>query len=162
MTFVPYHIKWDKGLFCLVTGELVKLIEKKSNRELEQERKNKGDEFHWKNNMKILWRPWEKEKVSSQQGDNISGSEKKTNWNTSNKIFCEHMRHFLHEGSFTLPQQRQRNVQKKCAARAKMFFCWLELTFFRRCRCCRHLALNNFIFWVKYAYINESFAFSPD
>ena len=32
-----------------------KLNEKKSDRELEREIKNKGDIFCWKNNMKILW-----------------------------------------------------------------------------------------------------------
>ena len=31
-----------------------KLNEKKSDRELEREMKNKGDTFRWKNNMKIL------------------------------------------------------------------------------------------------------------
>ena len=37
--------------------KLAKLNEKKSDRELERETKNKGDEFRWKNNMNILkWR----------------------------------------------------------------------------------------------------------
>ena len=36
--------------------KLAKLKEKKRNRELERETKNKGDEFRWKNNMKILKR----------------------------------------------------------------------------------------------------------
>ena len=33
-----------------------------TDKELEREIKNKGDEFCWKNNMKILYRRWEKEK----------------------------------------------------------------------------------------------------
>ena len=37
-----------------VGDRIEKLNKKKSNRELEQEIKNKGDKFHWKNNMKIL------------------------------------------------------------------------------------------------------------
>ena len=35
---------------------LAKLNEKKSDRELERETSNKGDEFRWKNNMNILKR----------------------------------------------------------------------------------------------------------
>ena len=33
-----------------------------TDKELEREIKNKGDEFCWKNNMKLLYRRWEKEK----------------------------------------------------------------------------------------------------
>ena len=46
----------------------------------------------------------------------------------------EHVRHFLHKtcnqetsGSFTLlsrAKQRQRNIQRKCAVRAKLRFCY--------------------------------------
>ena len=48
--------KWEVG------DRLAKLDEKKSVRELEQEIKNKTDEFRWKNNMKILYWRWENEK----------------------------------------------------------------------------------------------------
>ena len=37
-----------------VGGRPVKLNEKKGDRDLEREIKNKGDIFCWKNNMKIL------------------------------------------------------------------------------------------------------------
>ena len=37
-----------------VGGRPAKLIEKKGDRDLEREIKNKGDIFCWKNNMKIL------------------------------------------------------------------------------------------------------------
>ena len=47
LTFVPYHIKSDKGLFCLVTGEIVKLIEKKSNRELRHSKREKTKEMNF-------------------------------------------------------------------------------------------------------------------
>ena len=44
-------------------------------------------------------------------------------------------------------KQRQRNVQKKCAARAKLFFCLLDLLlFFHSSRCLRRVALHDFIF----------------
>ena len=39
-----------------------KLSEKKSDRELEREIKNKGDIFCWKKNMNILLWRWENEK----------------------------------------------------------------------------------------------------
>ena len=42
-------------------GRPKKLNEKKGDRDLEWEIKNKGEIFCWKNNMKILWRPWQNE-----------------------------------------------------------------------------------------------------
>ena len=68
--------------------------------------------------------------ASGQQGENVFLQlKKKANRKLSIKIFCEHIRHFLHKtcnywGSFTWQQQqRQGNVQKKSPARAKLFFC---------------------------------------
>ena len=49
--------KWESR-----RNELAKLKENKSDRELQREMKNKGDEFRWKKNMKILKRRWENEK----------------------------------------------------------------------------------------------------
>ena len=52
----------------------------------------------------------------------MSGSEKK-------KSERERVRRFLHKKNFlevsrcSRAEQRERNVQKKCAARAKLFFC---------------------------------------
>ena len=46
----------------------------------------------------------------------------------------------------------QRNVQKRCAARAKLLFCQLGpilVFFFYRFRCHRHLALHDFIFCLS-------------
>ena len=37
-----------------VSDRLAKLNERKKDRELQREIKNKGDEFRWKNKMKIL------------------------------------------------------------------------------------------------------------
>ena len=53
--------------------------------------------------------------------EKMSGSEKKSE--------REHVRHFLNKKKFlevsrcSRARQRQRNVQKKCAARAKLLFC---------------------------------------
>ena len=40
-----------------VGDRLAKLNKKNSDRTLEREIKNKGDEFRWKNNMKVLYWP---------------------------------------------------------------------------------------------------------
>ena len=57
-----------------VGDRLAKLNEKKSDKELEREvkkkKKQKGDEFRWKNNMTILYRWWENENASGLQGEN--------------------------------------------------------------------------------------------
>ena len=42
-----------------VGDRLAKLNKKNSDRTLEREIKNKGDEFPWKNNMKVLYWRWE-------------------------------------------------------------------------------------------------------
>ena len=48
-------------------------------------------------------------------------------------------------------KQRQRNVQKKCAARAKLLFCQLDLLLFFTVlrRCLRSLAVHEFIYFLK-------------
>ena len=55
-----------------------------------------------------------------QYKEKMSGSDKKSE--------REHVRHFLHKKVSDVSRcgrakQRQRNVQKKCAARAKLLFC---------------------------------------
>ena len=65
----------------------------------EKKIKNKGDEFRWKKNMKFHGGG---EKMRNARGQQravskvkVSGSEKiKENKNTSNKVFCEHIRQF--------------------------------------------------------------------
>ena len=50
---------------------------------------------------------------------------------------------FLEVSRRSRAKQRQRNVQKKCAARAKLLFCELDLLlFFHRSRCLRRSALH--------------------
>ena len=52
-----------------------------------------------------------------------SGSEKKVNRTTYNISFIKRVtRKFLEVSCCRRAKQRQRNVQKKCAARAKFFF----------------------------------------
>ena len=54
----------------------------------------------------------------------MSDSEKKVNKNTSDISSTERVtRKFLEVSRCSRAKQRQRNVQKKCAARAKLLFC---------------------------------------
>ena len=64
------------------------------------------------------------EKMRNASGVKMSDNEKKSEQ--------EHVRHFLHKtcnqevsgvSRFSGAKQRQKNVQKKCAARAKLLFC---------------------------------------
>ena len=58
----------------------------------------------------------------------MSGSEKKVNRTTYNISSIKSVtRKFLEVSRYRRAKQRQRNVQKKCAARAKLFFCELNL-----------------------------------
>ena len=50
----------------------------------------------------------------------MSGSEKKVNENTYD---ISSIKTFLEVSRCSRPKQRQRNEQKKCAARAKLLFC---------------------------------------
>ena len=54
----------------------------------------------------------------------MSGSEKKVNENTYDIFSIKRVTmKFLEVSRYSRAKQRQRNVQKKCAARAKLFFC---------------------------------------
>ena len=53
----------------------------------------------------------------------MDGSEKKVNENTNDISFLKRLTtKFLEVSRCSHAKQRQRNVQKKCAARAKLFF----------------------------------------
>ena len=69
----------------------------------------------------------------------MSGSEKKVNENTYD---ISSRKKFLEVSRCSRAKQRQRNVQKKCAARAKLLFCQLDLMLFFTIlrRCLRRLA----------------------
>ena len=81
-------------------------------KELEREVNNNGDQFRWKKNMK-LYSGGEKmrsiEKNSVNRNTNISSIKRV---NRKLKVVLR----------FSCAKQRQGNVQKKCAARAKLFF----------------------------------------
>ena len=69
----------------------------------------------------------------------MSDSEKRVNKNTSDipSIKCV-TRKFLEVSPNSRAKQRQRNVQKKCAARAKLLFLLIRpIVFFYRSRCLR-------------------------
>ena len=79
----------------------------------------------------------------------MSDSEKRVNKNTSDIPSIKRAtRNFLEVSGNSRAKQRQRNVQKKCAARAKLLFSLIRplVVFFYRSRCLRRLALYDFIF----------------
>ena len=89
-------------------GRPAKLKEKRGDRDLEREIKNKGD------------------KVRNASGHQckvkMSGSEKKVNKKTYDISFIRRVtKKFLEVSRCSRAKQPQRNVQQKCAARAKLF-----------------------------------------
>ena len=61
----------------------------------------------------------------------MSGSEKKVNENTYDISSIKRVtKKFLEVSRCSRAKQWQRNVQKKCAARAKLLFCQLDLMLF--------------------------------
>ena len=72
---------------------------------------------------------------------------KKVNKNTYDISSIKRVTRKFLDVSRSRAKQRQRNVQKKCATRAKLFFCLLDLLlFFHSSRCLRRVALHDFIF----------------
>ena len=79
----------------------------------------------------------------------MSGSEKKVNENTYDISSKKRVtKKFLEVSRCSSAKQRQRIVQKKCAARAKLLFCLIDLLLFFTVlrRCLRRLALQDFFF----------------
>ena len=81
--------------------------------------KTKGDIFCWRNNMKFCSGGM----LAATKGEN-ERQLKRVNKNTSDIPFIKRVtRKFLEVSCNSRAKQRQRNVQKKCAARAKLLFC---------------------------------------
>ena len=76
---------------------------------------------------------------------------KKVNKNTYDISSIKRVtRKFLKVSRCSHAKQGQRNVQRKCAARAKLLFCYLVLFLcFHRSRCLRRLALHDFTFCLS-------------
>ena len=78
--------------------------------------------------------------------EKMSGSEKKVNENTYDISSIKRVtKKFLEVSRCSRAKQRQRNAQKKCAARAKLLFCLLDLLLFFTVlrRCLRRLELHD-------------------
>ena len=97
-----------------------KLNEKKGDRDLEREIKNKGDIF-------LLEEQHQHENFCS-GGDNVNGQQCKEKMSSSDKKVNKNtydiasIKKFLEVSRCSRAKQRQRNEQKKCAARAKLPF----------------------------------------
>ena len=108
-------------------GRPAKLNEKKGNRDLEREIKNKGDIFlleEQHENFVAAVTKWEMLAATNQmQGEN-KRQWKKVNENTYDISSIKSVtKKFLEVSRCGRSKQRQRNVQKKCAAREKLLFC---------------------------------------
>ena len=86
--------------------------------------------------------------ASGQQGENEwQRRKKKVNRNAYN---ISSIKRVLEVSRCSRAKQRQRNVQKKYAARAKCFFFLIRPTDVLGCFCCRHrLELHDFIFCLS-------------
>ena len=88
-------------------------------RERDRKEKTKGDIFCWRNNMKFCSGGM----LAATKGEN-EPQLKRVNKSTSDIPFIKRVtRKFLEVSCNSRAKQRQRNVQKKCAARAKLLFC---------------------------------------
>ena len=101
-------------------------VEKKGDRDLEREIKNKGDIFlpgERHENFVAVVRKWEMVAATNARWK-WTAVKKKVNDTTydipSIKLVTKK---FLEVSLCSRAKQRQRNVQKKCAARAKLHFC---------------------------------------
>ena len=109
-----------------VGGRPVKLNEKNGDRDLERERKNKGDIFFVGRTTLQFCNGGEKMR-------NVRGHQCKMKMSGSGKIVNDKTRDissikcvtkkFLEVSRCSRAKQRQRNVQKKCAALATLLFC---------------------------------------
>ena len=113
--------------------------------------KNKGDIFllgeQHENFVEALTK-WEMLAAKVKMSD----SEKKVNENTCDNSSIKRVtKKFLEVSHSSRAKQRQRNVQKMCAVRAKLLFCKLDLLFFFTVlrRCLRRLVLHDFVFCLN-------------
>ena len=96
--------------------------EAQREKEPERDRKNKGDIFCWRNNVKFC-SGGEKMRNASGHLGKMSDSRKKENKNTDDISSIKRVtRKLLEVSRCSRAKQRQRNVQRKCAARAKLIF----------------------------------------
>ena len=95
----------------------------------------------------------------------MSGSEKKVNENTYDISSIKRVtKKFLEVSRCSRAKQRQRNVQKKCAARVKLLFLLIRpiVVFHRSPALPSPLSITRFYTLLEQTFkIIESFAFSP-
>ena len=131
-----------------------------------RDKKTKETFFYWKKNMKICSGS---DKVRNARGHKckvkMSGSEKIVNENAYDISFIKRLtKKFLEASRCSREKQRQRNVQKKCAARAKLLFLLIRpvIVFLPFSGVAFALSITRFyILFEQTINIIESFAFSP-
>ena len=96
--------------------------EAQREKELERERKNKGDIFCWRNNMNFCSGGEKMRNASGHQGEN-ERQRKKVNKNTYDISSIKRVtRKFLEVSRHSRAKQRQRNVQKSVLHVQSCFF----------------------------------------
>ena len=107
-----------------VSGRPAKLNEKNGDRDLEREIKNKGDIFlleEQHENFVAAMKKWEMLAATNARWKSAAIKWKKVNGNTYDISFIKRVtKKFLEVSRCSRAKQRQRNSQKKCAARAKL------------------------------------------
>ena len=96
----------------------------------------------------------------------VSGSKNKVNNKTYDFSSVKRVtKKFPEVSRCSRAKQRQRNVQKKCAARAKLLFCYIDLLFFFHRSSALPSPLSITLFYVLFEQtiinIIENLAFSP-
>ena len=102
-----------------------KLVEKRGDRDVEREIENKGDMFllgeH--DNFVVVVKKWEMLAATNARWK-WAAEKKKVQDNMYDTPFIKNVtKKFLEVSRCSSAKQRQRNVQKKCAACAKLLFC---------------------------------------
>ena len=109
-----------------VGGRPAKLNEKKGDRDLEREIKNKGDIFlleEQHENFVAAVTKWEMLAATNARRK-WAAVKKKVNENTYDISSIKRVtKKFLEVSRWSRAKQRQRNVQEKCAVPAKLLFC---------------------------------------
>ena len=142
---------------------------KKSDKELEREIKNKGDEFRWKNNMKILYRRWVNERCWRSSRWKWAAVKWKKRTGTQATNFLSSQRHFLPRTCDLEVWRRNNNgkeMYKKVCCDVQTCFLFLLIGPLNFLAVLVAAAVEHstilFLVWVNYKFINEGFAISPD
>ena len=139
------------------SGRPAKLNERKGDRDLEREIKNNGDIFLLQEHENFVAAVTKWEMLAS------TNARRKCAAVNENTYDISSIKRFLEVSPCSRAKQRQRNLQKKCAARAKLLLLIRPFLFFQRSQALPSpLFITRFyILFEQTINIIESFPFSP-